>query len=82
MRTAGVTLTQMPSRPAEDGEEITASKAAANVIYRAKSLAAGFPLQGARLMTVTDDKQTPVSLGYRTLSTQVSLGSAPSKAPP
>jgi hypothetical protein len=81
LRTGGVTLTQMPSRAAEDDEEITAAKAAANVIYRAKSLAAGFPLQGARLMTVTDDKQTPASLGYRALSTQVSLGSAPSKSP-
>jgi hypothetical protein len=75
LRTEGVTLTQMPGRLAQDDELITSASAAANTIYRPKSLAAGFPLEVTRLMTVTDTSQTPASLGYRDLATQVSLGS-------
>jgi hypothetical protein len=81
MRTADVTLSQMPSRSATDGELITAAKAAANIIYRPQSLAAGFPLAVTRLMTVTDSSQSPASLGYRDLATQVPLGSSSLSAP-
>jgi hypothetical protein len=76
LRTDGVTLSQMPSRAATDHERITAASAAANIIYRPQSLAAGFPLSVTRLMYVTDSSQTPASLGYRDLATRVPLGGA------
>jgi hypothetical protein len=76
LHTDGVTLSQMPSRAATDHEQITAASAAANIIYRPQSLAAGFPLSVTRLMYVTDSSQTPASLGYRDLATRVPLGGA------
>jgi hypothetical protein len=81
MHTDSVTLSQMPARAATDGEQITAAKAAANVIYRPQSLAAGFPLSVTRLMTVTDGSQSLASLGYRDLATQVPLGASSLTAP-
>jgi hypothetical protein len=81
MHTDGVTLSQMPSRIATANELITAAKAASNIIYRPQSLAAGFPLAVTRLMTVTDPSQSPASLGYRDLATQVSLGGSTVAAP-
>jgi hypothetical protein len=77
LRTDGVTLSQMPSRAAIANEQITAAKAAANIVYRPQSLAFYFPLAVTRLMTVTDSSQTPASLGYRDLATQVPLGGGP-----
>jgi hypothetical protein len=81
MHTDGVMLSQMPARGATDNELITAASAAANIIYRPQSLAAGFPLAVTRLMTVTDTSQTPASLGYRNLATQISLGASSVSAP-
>ena len=81
LSTDGVTLGQMPPRAAIAGEQITAASAAANTIYRAASLASGFPLSLARLMTVSDTSQTPASLGYRDLATQISLGGKAPAAP-
>jgi hypothetical protein len=82
MSTDGVTLSQMPARPANAGEQITAASAAANTIYRPASLAAGFPLTLSQLMTVPKgSSQTPASLGYRDLATQTPLGGGAPTAP-
>jgi hypothetical protein len=79
--TEAVTLSQMPSRSAIANELITAASAAANIVYRPQSLAAGFPLAVTRLLTVTDTSQTPATLGYRALSTQIPLGASSLSAP-
>jgi len=81
--TGKVALSEMPQRAANAGEVITAASAAANIIYRPSSLAAGFPLTAPHLIAVTDpsSSQTPASMGYRTLATQVSLGGSSVSAP-
>jgi hypothetical protein len=73
----------MPQRAANTDEVITAASAAANIIYRPSSLAAGFPLAAPTLIGVTDpsSSQTPATMGYRNLSTQVSLGGSSISAP-
>ncbi|HTO83147.1 MAG TPA: hypothetical protein VMQ73_12970, partial [Methylomirabilota bacterium] len=83
LSTGRVMLSDMPQRAANSGEVITAASAAANIIYRPASLAAGFPLAGPSLIAVTDpsSSQTPATMGYRDLATQVSLGGSSISAP-
>jgi hypothetical protein len=69
-----LTIVRLPERALGDGERVSASTVASDVVYRRESLASELPVTITRLLTGTAG-ETPSELGFGDMRTSSSTGS-------